>query len=235
MSSGIRPTIAPLGDAAAVVTFGDSIDPDTHERVLTFAANLDSSSFPAMVEYIPSFATVTVIYDPLASTFGDFAASLEAALDQVASVESPIEADPVEIPVCYGGEFGPDLDFVAAHNDLTPDEVVEIHSATTYLVYMIGFVPGFPYLGGMSSRIAAPRLDAPRATVPAGSVGIAGAQTGIYPIESPGGWRLIGRSPRRLFDPSAAAPSLLQAGDRVRFAPIERSRYESVLANEANE
>lgn len=234
MTDDLRPTIAPLGDAAAVVTFGNSIDPDTHQRVLAFAAHLDSSSLPAMVEHIPSFTTVTVTYDPLASSFADFAASLEAALGQVASGESPTEGEPVEIHVCYGGEFGPDLDFVAAHNDLTPDEVVEIHSGATYVVYMIGFVPGFPYLGGMSSRIGAPRLDAPRAAVPAGSVGIAGAQTGIYPIESPGGWRLIGRTPRCLFDPRATAPSLLRAGDRVRFVPVERAAYEAALANEAD-
>ena len=235
MSDHSQPTITPLGDTTAVVTFGDSIDLDTHQRVLAFAALLDSSPSPAMVEYIPAFATVTVIYDPLASTFAEFATWLEAALDQVTSSQAQVERDPVEIPVCYGGEFGPDLDFVAAHNDLTPDEVVEIHAGTTCLVYMIGFVPGFPYLGGMSPRIAAPRVDAPRAVVPAGSVGIAGAQTGVYPIESPGGWRLIGRTPQRLFDPSATAPSLLQAGDRVRFVPVERAEYESALANEANE
>jgi inhibitor of KinA len=134
----------------------------------------------------------------------------------------------VEIPVCYGGDFGPDLKSVADRNGLTPDEVVTIHCKSTYPVYMIGFAPGFPYLGGMSERISAPRLDTPRERIPAGSVGIAGTQTGVYPIETPGGWRLIGRTPLRLFDAVRDPPSLLQAGDRVRFTAIERGEFDRI-------
>jgi inhibitor of KinA len=131
----------------------------------------------------------------------------------------------VEIPVCYGGEFGADLDFVAKHANLTPGEVIEIHSAADYLVHMIGFAPGFPYLGGMSSKIAAPRRSSPRLKVPAGSVGIAGEQTGIYPLETPGGWQLIGRTPLALFRPEQDPPTLLQPGDIVRFRPITPQQF----------
>ena len=134
----------------------------------------------------------------------------------------------VRVPVCYGGAHGPDLEFVAAHAGLTTDEVVALHSAVAYLVYMLGFTPGFAYLGGMTERIAAPRLDSPRTRIPAGSVGIAGAQTGIYPIESPGGWRLIGRTPLRLFDPRSERPFLLAAGDRARFVPVSGDAWRDV-------
>jgi inhibitor of KinA len=132
----------------------------------------------------------------------------------------------VEIPVCYGGEFGPDLGYVAEHNQLSVEEVIEIHTSGQYLVYMIGFAPGFPYLGGMSERIMAPRRQSPRLAIPAGTVGIAGMQTGVYPIETPGGWQLIGRTPLALFRPQDNPPSLLQSGDIVRFCQISDKEYE---------
>ena len=132
----------------------------------------------------------------------------------------------VEIPVCYGGDYGPDLEFVAQHNSLTEEKVVAIHSAADYLVYMIGFAPGFPYLGGMSEQIAAPRRESPRLQIPAGSVGIAGAQTGVYPIETPGGWQLIGRTPLELFRPTEDPPTRLRAGDIVRFRPITSEEFD---------
>jgi inhibitor of KinA len=131
----------------------------------------------------------------------------------------------VSIPVCYGGAFGPDLDFVAGHNKLSVQEVIDIHTSRPYQVYMLGFTPGFPYLGGMSERIAAPRLAQPRVAIPAGSVGIAGSQTGIYPIESPGGWQLIGRTPLRLFDPGSATPFLFAAGNYLRFTAIDADAF----------
>ncbi|HHY76979.1 MAG TPA: 5-oxoprolinase subunit PxpB, partial [Clostridiales bacterium] len=135
----------------------------------------------------------------------------------------------VEIPTIYGGEYGPDIEFVAQHNNLTVDEVIEIHSSRNYLIYMLGFTPGFPYLGGMSEKIETPRLKTPRTKIPAGSVGIAGKQTGIYPIDSPGGWQLIGRTPVKLYDPLADPPVLLNAGDYVRFVPIDEKEYKSIL------
>ena len=131
----------------------------------------------------------------------------------------------VEIPTLYGGEYGPDLDHVADHNGLTPEEVIQIHSSADYLVYMMGFTPGFPYLGGMSENIATPRLQTPRTAIPAGSVGIAEQQTGVYPIESPGGWQLIGRTPVQLFDPQRDPPVVVEAGDFIRFAPITETTY----------
>lgn len=138
----------------------------------------------------------------------------------------PIETQrTIEIPVCYGGDFGPDLGFVAAHCGLSEEEIIAIHSSGDYLVYMIGFAPGFPYLGGMPERIAAPRHRTPRTVIPRGSVGIAGGQTGVYPIATPGGWQLIGRTPLELFRPESEYPSLLRAGDKVRFKPITREQY----------
>jgi len=131
----------------------------------------------------------------------------------------------ITIPVSYGGEFGPDLEFVAKHNSITEDEVVAIHTSIPYLVYMLGFAPGFPYLGGMSERIATPRLASPRVKIPAGSVGIAGKQTGIYPLESPGGWQLIGRTPLTLFDPLAKNPFVFAAGDYLQFTAIKMDEY----------
>jgi inhibitor of KinA len=134
----------------------------------------------------------------------------------------------VEIPVCYGGDFGPDLDLVASHAQLTPAEVIARHAAPEYLVYMVGFAPGFPYLGGLDAGLATPRRTQPRPLVPAGAVGIAGAQTGIYSLPTPGGWQLIGRTPRRLFDPGRNQPSLLQAGDRLRFVPISEAEFQQL-------
>lgn len=131
----------------------------------------------------------------------------------------------IEIPVCYGEEFGPDLEFVANHNGLTPEEVIRIHSSAEYLVYMVGFAPGFPYLGGMPEAIAAPRRPSPRLAIPAGSVGIAGKQTGVYPIETPGGWQIIGRTPIALFVPDSNPPTILASGDRICFRPISRQEY----------
>ncbi|HWC13222.1 MAG TPA: 5-oxoprolinase subunit PxpB [Actinomycetota bacterium] len=226
-------SIGPLGDAAVVVCFGDAIDPEIHDKVMSFAQQIDSSPPPGLVEHVPAFTTVTLVYDPLVRSFDEFHAAVLDMLGSVAPRTVTAERDPVEIPVCYGGEHGPDLDFVAAHNDVTPDEVIDIHSGTTYVVYMIGFAPGFPYLGAMSPRIAAPRLDTPRQAVPAGSVGIAGSQTGIYPIATPGGWRLIGRTPMQLFRARAQTPSLLAAGDRVRFVAITPAEYDAVVAARA--
>jgi inhibitor of KinA len=150
---------------------------------------------------------------------------LERIIKEIAAAAAP-PARTVDIPVCYGGEFGPDLAEVAARNGLSAEEVIRIHASAEYLVYMIGFAPGFPYLGGMSGRIAAPRRSTPRLAIPAGSVGIAGEQTGVYPLETPGGWQLIGRTPIALFLPVRSPPSLLRAGDKVRFRPISRMEYE---------
>lgn len=217
--------VTPLGDSAVLVQFKQTIDLETHRMVKSFAKHLEQRPLPGMIEYIPAFASIAVIYDMMQTSFTAVRSGL---LNLAASLEQQAEDRPktVEIPVCYGGELGPDLAFVANHNGLTEEEVIQIHSGNEYLVYMIGFAPGFPYLGGMSERIATPRRQTPRLSIHPGSVGIAGNQTGVYPIETPGGWQLIGRTPTALFRPSEYPPTLLQAGDIVRFRPIAREEYD---------
>jgi inhibitor of KinA len=217
----------PLGDAAVVLQFGDTIDADTHTKVRSFAAYLEQHPFPGLIEFVPAFTTVTVYYNPWVlaekDTLNPYERMQVLLLDMLRHLkkDSPTYTSrEVLIPVCYGGDFGPDLEFVASHNQLTPEEVIAIHTSGSYQVYMIGFAPGFPYLGGLDEHIAAPRKETPRAVIPAGSVGIAGKQTGIYPIETPGGWQLIGRTPLALFNPDRKHPSLLQAGDTVKFVAI---------------
>ena len=219
--------ILPMGDAAIVVKFGDTIDRDMHRRVRALENYLADHSLQGMIERVSAYSTVTIYYDPLQRSFHDLEQELRKILAELADAPEP-DSRIVEIPVSYGGEFGPDLEFVAQHNSLKTDEVVQIHSAPDYLVYMIGFAPGFPYLGGMSQRIAAPRRDSPRLKIPVGSVGIAGTQTGVYPIETPGGWQLIGRTPIELFRPREIPPTLLKAGDIVRFRPISSEEFTSL-------
>jgi inhibitor of KinA len=214
----------PLGDSAIIIQFDNSITLETAQRVSVLADRLHKYSFPGMVEYATAFTTVTVYYNPLLLSYKEACSTLEQILSDLK--DTPVGTPrTVEIPVCYGGEFGPDLEFVAKHNGLTVDEVVQIHSGVEYRVYMIGFAPGFPYLGGMSERIETPRRSSPRLRIPAGTVGIAGMQTGVYPIETPGGWQLVGRTPEALFRPNESSPSLLQAGDIIRFRPISRKEY----------
>lgn len=219
------PQIKPFGDNAVIVHLGLSIDLPTHEKVRALSFFLDQHRFPGMIEYIPAFTTVTVFYDPLLLSLQEICSKLE---DIIMTLEDTDKTQPtiVEIPVCYGGEFGPDLQLVAVQNRLTMEEVIRIHAKPEYLVYMVGFAPGFPYLGGISESIATPRRESPRLAIPAGSVGIAGMQTGVYPIETPGGWQVIGRTPLALFRPDKNPPSLLKAGDLVRFRPITRGEYE---------
>lgn len=235
---GVR--IVPLGDMAIVVQWGDAITPETHQRVRQLTAFLDDRPFAGLIEYVPAFTSVTVYYDALtlidkhaglvAPENRDFPFAIAEALlsDIVNQLETTCDrpARVVEIPVCYGDEFGPDLEAVAAHAGMTAEEVIAIHTSADYLVYMLGFAPGFAYLGGMSSRIAAPRRETPRLSIPAGSVGIAGSQTGVYPIETPGGWQLIGKTPMPLFLPGQKPPTRLEAGDIVRFRRISRTEYD---------
>lgn len=218
--------VTPLGDAAVVVQLGDRIDRETHRAVRSLADFLEMHPPQGTIECTLAFTTLTLFYDPLRTSFAEIRAALEKIVSTLdVSSEMPVRS--VEIPVCYAGDFAPDLKFVAKHNGLRPEEVVEIHSSGEYLTYMIGFAPGFPYLGGMSQRIETPRRPSPRLSVPAGSVGIAGLQTGVYPIETPGGWQIIGRTPLRLFRPSGNPPSLLRVGDVVRFRPIGREQYDA--------
>jgi inhibitor of KinA len=229
--------IAPLGDSALVIRVGTQIDEPTRRSVSAMVRALEDSRIPGAAEVVPGFTTVTVHYDPTSLHMPDDPAltphdvmhrHISSVLDGVVD-DAAVDGNNIEIPVCYGGEFGPDLAEVASHTGLTMAEVIERHSTAEYRVHLLGFLPGFPYLGGMDPRLATPRRDTPRTAVPAGSVGIGGAQTGIYPLESPGGWQLIGRSPVILFDPLRSPPTLLAAGDLVRFRAIDRREYDSLL------
>jgi inhibitor of KinA len=226
--------VYPLGDAAVVLEFGQAIAPATHQLIQAFARILSQHPLPGLREVVPAFTTLTVYYDPLALfelgealPYEQMVTQLQQLLPSAQAAAADYAPGPlIEIPVCYGGELGPDLDIVASHTQLAPEEVIARHAQPDYLVYMVGFAPGFPYLGGLDARLATPRRARPRPLVPAGAVGIAGLQTGIYSLPTPGGWRLIGRTPLRLFDPSRAQPSLLQAGDRLRFVPISMQEFQ---------
>lgn len=231
--------IEPLGDRAIVVHLGETIDDETFGRVRAAADRLALAPPGGVTDVVPGFATVTVHYEPRLVAvrpgglpYAAMAAELETLFESLGAA-STTESRNVEIPVRYGGEHGPDLDELARRHGLAPDEVVAIHCAAEYVVHLIGFVPGFPYLAGLDERLATPRRDSPRVAVPAGSVGIGGRQTGVYPIESPGGWHLIGRTPRRLFDAGREPPALLRVGDRVRFRAVSDAEY-ATYAAEAN-
>jgi len=216
------PKFSPAGDSAILVTFGETIDLGTNRRAHALAQLLQSEPLDGLGEAVPGYTTLLVYYDPLALEYRRVLEWVQARAGRAAALEQAGQAllpEPrrVEVPVIYGGERGPDLAFVAEHNRLSPEEVVRLHSGRDYPVYLVGFTPGFPYMGGLDERIAAPRLPSPRQHVPAGSVGIGGQQTGIYSVDSPGGWRLIGWTPLKLFDPNLEPPALLAPGDVVRF------------------
>jgi inhibitor of KinA len=214
------------GEQGLIVEFGNAIDPAVNARVHRLARALATLGLEGVIESVPTYRSLLVLFDPLVLPRERLVAEVEALLAvPVVEEASGAGGNTVELPVLYGGEFGPDLAFIARRNGLSTEDVIAIHSSSSYLVYMLGFTPGFPYLGGMSSRLVTPRLSTPRGKVPAGSVGIAGSQTGVYPVESPGGWRLIGRTPLRLFDLEAAPPFLLAPGDVVRFRPVDEEEY----------
>jgi inhibitor of KinA len=220
--SGFR--ILPAGDAALVVEFEERIDPAINARAIRLAESLQAAAIGGVRDVVPAYRSVTTYFDPLKTNYDVLLEVIgrEAARPEAAS---PAAREPIRVPVCYGGEFGPDLPGVARFARMSEDEVIALHAAATYRVFMLGFVPGFAYLGIVDSRIAAPRHSTPRLRVPTGSVGIAGVQTGIYPAETPGGWQLIGRTPVKAFDMTRAEPFLMKAGDAVRFVPIDPAEY----------
>ena len=210
------------GDSALVVELGSELDPGLNARVIACAAGLRDERIRGVRDVISSYAAVTVCYDPLRT---DLDALTEALTRHAVSADASVNAPPRvhEVPVCYGGANGPDLELVAGFAGCSADEVVRRHSETSYRVYLLGFVPGFAYLGRVGDRIAMPRRRTPRMRVPAGAVGIAGGQTGIYPYPTPGGWQLIGRTPLRVFDAARDEPFLFAPGDTVRFLPIDEA------------
>ncbi len=211
-----RPRIVPLGDSSLLVQFGEEIAPAVNGRVHALASLLDASPFEGMIETVPAYATLLVQYDPLVISFSQVRNFLREKISQVeeTAYRKPRQA---EVPVRYGGEFGGDLESVARHLQLQVEEVIRIHTQRTYTVFMMGFTPGFPYMGKLDDALIMPRLETPRTRVPAGTVAIAGSQTGIYPIASPGGWQLIGWTPLQLFDPASETPFLFSPGDEVKF------------------
>jgi len=225
-----QPRFLPGGDEALFVEFGDEISPELNRRVRNLKLAIEKQGIPGVIETVPAYRSLLIYFEP----WQVHPKELREILFRLS--QQPLESELskprlIEIPTVYGSEYGPDLEFVASHNKLSVNEVIQIHTGTPYLIYMIGFLPGFPYLGGMSAKIAAPRLDTPHTRIPAGSVGIAGTQTGIYPAESPGGWRLIGRTPLKVFDPTHQPPALFQAGDYLKFVSV--TPYEFIQIGEA--
>jgi KipI family sensor histidine kinase inhibitor len=220
------------GDCGLLVEYGDVIDPAVNNKVRSMAIVMEDDRPRGVIEIIPTYRSLLIIYDP-AMTHPD---RIKTALEEMETRLGDIHIPPprtVEIPVCYGGDFGPDIDTVADTNQLTVAEVIKLHSQPEYPIYMVGFTPGFPFLGGLCEKLHTPRLETPRTLVPEGSVGIAKNQTGIYPIASPGGWQLIGRTPLKLFAPWRNNPFLYQAGDRLKFVSITAEKFARIAEEEA--
>lgn len=216
--------IVPFGDTGILVSLPEKISETYNQRIRAFCLRLREEKHKGISEWIPAYNSVTVLYNPLKLSFYEAKEYLEDVWLSAGTVTLP-PSRVHEIPVCYGGDCGPDLEFVAKHNGLAPEEVIRLHSMPEYFVYMMGFTPGFPYLGGMPREIAAPRLEVPRASIPKGAVGIAGEQTGIYSLETPGGWRLIGRTPIQPFNPDADTPMVFEAGDYIKFVPVTENVF----------
>ncbi|MBU3098833.1 MULTISPECIES: 5-oxoprolinase subunit PxpB [Clostridium] len=215
------------GDRALVVEFGDKIEEQVNSKIRSLTVAIEQEGIIGINETIPTYRSLMVIYDPMIMELDELISVLKSIILKMHELELP-GAKVIEIPTLYGGEYGPDIEFVAKHNKISIDEVIKIHTDREYLIYMIGFTPGFPYLGGMSDKIETPRLQNPRTKIPVGSVGIAGKQTGIYPVESPGGWQLIGRTPVKLYDPCREDPVLLNAGDYIKFISIDENEYKNI-------
>ncbi len=223
--AGFDKTIA--GDSALNLVFAVSITPETSTMIRTAAQSLSDDPIDGVIELVPTFCSIMVIYDPLVIGFDELSAKLRGKLRGL-SADTTAMKKVVHIPVCYGGEFGPDIQTVADHAGISVDDVIRIHSSRDYLIDMLGFLPGFAYLGGLDKRICTPRLAVPRTRLEAGSVGIGGEQTGIYPLPSPGGWQIIGRTPLRPYDPDREQPILYAAGDYLRFVPITVEEYRAI-------
>ncbi len=217
------PRVVPAGDSAILIELGSEVDPEISSMVFALADLIKVAGLNSDLEVLPTYRSVLVYYDPLVCSYAEMFDAVNGAVEGLVepiNVNSSLKI--VEIPVVYGGDDGPDLHFVADHAGITEDAVIELHSRTDYRVYMLGFSPGFPYLGGLDERIAAPRLKTPRVLVPAGSVGIAESQTGVYPNAGPGGWRIIGRTSVTLFDVNSSTPSLITPATKVRFIPVDQ-------------
>lgn len=220
----MEPELSPLGDCGVRIVFGDAISLEIHARIRRFGAALDADPIRGVTEWVGGYTVVTVYYQPWTISYNALCAALSQRL-QPRDLAEALPERVVEIPVCYGGEFGPDLEEAAHCCGLSAAEMIQRHTEPFYPVYFLGFLPGFAYLGGLPLGLAVPRRAVPRLAVPAGVVGIAGEQTGVYPLETPGGWQIIGRTPVKLFDPEREPPSLLTLGDRVKFVSISADQF----------
>jgi inhibitor of KinA len=222
------PRIVHAGDAVLVIEFEERIDPAISARAAAVGEAIEAARISAVRDVVPTYRSVAVYFDPLEIDPAELRSRLESLADRSLPRQKRARRATLEIPVCYGADFGPDLGHVAAFTGLTEMDAIALHSGVTYQVFMIGFMPGFAYMGTVDPRIATPRRDTPRTRVPRGSVGIAQQQTGIYPSDGPGGWQLIGRTPVRPFDLSRPDPFLFRAGDDVRFVPIGREEFDQL-------
>ena len=222
----------PAGDLAVSVELGGEISVEINTRVRALEYLIEQKALPGVVETVPSYSALLVYYDPAVVGYDTLCAQLAMLAEQATTTTMP-PAREVELPCCYSGELGPDLDAAAARLELPVDALVRLHAGADYLVYFIGFTPGLPYMTGAPPQLTIPRLDTPRVKVPAGSVAIGGIQCCVYPVDSPGGFWLLGRTPVRLYDPDAVEPILLKPGDRVRFRPIARGEFDDIAARVA--
>ncbi|WP_293305637.1 5-oxoprolinase subunit PxpB [Pedobacter sp. UBA5917] len=229
-----------LSEQSLTIEFGTVINKDLLDLITGFNQHLLQNPFPGFITTVPAYSTLTVFYDPLSvsvfdlvgETCYDKVCSYLKKLGQTKRKQSVAATDKIIIPVCYGGAYGLDIATVAQTNGITENEVIEKHASGLYTVFMIGFVPGFAYMGGMDAKLTTSRKTIPDAKIPAGAVGIAGSQTGIYPMETPGGWQIIGRTPLKMFDVNRSQPSLLKGGDEVSFRPIGIEEFNDYAANE---
>lgn len=215
------------GDSAIIMEFGNTIEKEINAKIAAVVENLKKKNIDGILDILPTYRSILINYDPVKISYGEMVETLKG-LSKSNKANQSDEVRLIEIPTLYGKEYGPDIDFVAENANLSVDEVIKIHSGTDYLVYMMGFIPGFTYLGGLDPRIATPRLKSPRLKIEAGSVGIAANQTGMYPLESPGGWQLIGRTPLKLFDDTKEPPVFIQAGNYIRYVPITKEEYDKI-------
>ncbi len=216
--------ILTAGDSALLVEFGKEINEDINRKITAVVKMIKEQRIEGIVELIPSFCALVIQYDPRVISYDEMKNRVKGILELDITLGENGKRI-FEIPVCYGGEFGPDIETIAQNAGLSVEEVIQIHSSRDYLIYMLGFLPGFCYLGGLDERIHTPRLTNPRLKINAGSVGIGGSQTGIYPLDSPGGWQLMGMTPVKTYDPEREVPILLEAGDYIRFIPVDEEEY----------
>lgn len=222
-----KPRFLPAGDKAVMVEFGNEISEGINKRVRDVFSALQQQNIEGIVEVVPTYRSLLIYYDPLSIAPGKLQKTVLKIMKEMGEINLP-PPQIYKIPTIYGGSYGPDLPYVAEYNGLNKEDVINIHTKGLYRIYMLGFTPGFCYLGGMDSSIATPRLENPRSNIPAGSVGIAGEQTGIYPIKSPGGWQIIGMTPLKIFNPQASFPFLLSAGNYLRFISIDEEGFTEI-------